>query len=64
MSFTFEFKLGHETVKRVTFAGKAGRRELRTSTGSRVGELVLTPNGLVLELDENTANLIAEADFH
>lgn len=67
MSFTFELVLGDHTVKRVTFnAPKARfqRRDIKTSTGYKVGQLVLTQQGLRLELDEDTASLIADAEFH
>jgi hypothetical protein len=64
MSFVFELKLGDDTVKRVVFASKSGRRALKTSNGSVVGQLVLTPAGLRLELDDNAAQQIVESDFH
>lgn len=64
MSFTFELRLGGNTVKRVTFASSPGRRALKTSSGHTVGQLVLNQAGLRLELDDDAASLIAESDFH
>lgn len=64
MSFVFELKLGDQTAKRVVFPLPRGRRSIRTSGGQVVGTLVLTPLGLTLELDDDTASLIAESDFH
>lgn len=64
MSFVFELRLGGDTVKRVVFASDRGRRAIRTSGGQQVGTLVLTAQGLKLELDDDTATLIATSDFH
>lgn len=63
MSFIFELALGDDTVKRVVFPTNRGRRSIRTSSGDIVGTLILTPRGLTLELDNDAASVIAEADF-
>lgn len=64
MSFSFELKLGQHTVEKTTFPRLHGRRELKTSGGARIGELVLTPRGLTLKIDADAAQAIVDAQFH
>ena len=55
MAFVFELHLGDDRVKRVVFAAPRGRRALTTSMGAQVGEIIYTPNGLTLKLDDDAA---------
>lgn len=64
MAFTFEFKLGSDVVKRVVFPRQQGARTLHSSGGQKIGRLVVTANGVKLELDEFAAKIIADAQFH
>lgn len=62
--FTFNLQLGGDTVKRVTFPGGTGRRELRTTTGVVIGHLILRNGELRLDLDDYAAQAISDAQFH
>lgn len=64
MSFTFEFVLGSDVVKRVILPTGQGTRELRTSGGQKIGRVVVNVRGVRLELDEFAAKIIADAQFH
>jgi hypothetical protein len=61
--FVFELCLGGDVVKRVAFTTERGRRELKTSGGQVIGELVLKPGSLRLDIDEDATSELARADF-
>lgn len=61
--FIFDLRLGEESVKRVVFPGGRGRRELKTSGGYVIGEIVLTPGGLRLDLEDYAAQTLVDAQF-
>jgi hypothetical protein len=64
MTFSFDIYLGDYLVKSIRFPENGGRRLLTTSTGQPVGLLTLTDGKLKLELDQNAAQLIVDAQFH
>jgi hypothetical protein len=64
MSFTFEFVLGSDVVKKVVFPRQQGARTLRSSGGQKIGQIVVTGGKVRLELTEMAAQTIADAQFH
>lgn len=62
--FVFDLRLGEESVKRVVFGGGSGRRELRTSGGQVIGNLVLKDGELRLDIYEYAAQMLVDAQFH
>lgn len=64
MAFIFEMWLGDYLVKSIRFPENGGRRLLTTSSGEPVGLLTYTDGKLKLELDQNAAQIVVDAQFH
>ena len=64
MAFVFDFVLGSDVVKSVVLPAGTGTRELRTSSGKKFGRVVVTRGRVRLEIEEQAAKIIADAQFH
>jgi len=63
VTFNVDLYLAGDLVKRFTFPQGTGRRELYTSAGESIGVLVVTAHGARIELDEDAARALVQAQF-